>query len=123
MRKILVVDDSTIARLLARSTFEQQGYEVMEADNGIAGLEGYYRDYYPEFYAEPANQEALQNAIEALQDAYSQSVFPEQKADWNSHVSNIGHQNSPGCFRCHDGKHLNDANEAVRLEWHKLHVR
>lgn len=38
-RRILVIDDSTIARLLARTTFEREGYEVIEAENGSAGLE------------------------------------------------------------------------------------
>lgn len=38
-RRILVIDDSAIARRLARSTFEQEGYEVTEAENGSTGLE------------------------------------------------------------------------------------
>jgi hypothetical protein len=25
---------------------------------------------------------------------------------WNTYPSNIGHRNWPGCFRCHDGKHV-----------------
>jgi hypothetical protein len=87
--------------------------------NGIAGLTNYYRTYYPDYYA--ANQEKIDQAILALQDAYRQSVFPEQKSDWNSHPNNIGHKNSPGCFRCHDGKHLNEQGEAIRLECNLCH--
>ena len=87
--------------------------------NGIAGLEGYYRQVYPEFYED--NQGLIQQAINSLQEAYAASVFPEQKSDWTSHVSNIGHQNSPGCFRCHDGKHLNEEEEAIRLECNLCH--
>ncbi len=92
---------------------------IAMALNAIAGLDGYYRDYYPEFYAE--NRESIQQAIQALQEAYSQSVFPEQKADWNAHPNNIGHEFSPGCFRCHDGKHLNADQEAIRLECNLCH--
>jgi len=87
--------------------------------NGIAGLENYYRAYYPDFYAQ--NKELLATAIQTLQEAYRNSVFPEQKADWNSHPNNIGHQDSPGCFRCHDGKHLNAQEEAIRLECNLCH--
>jgi nitrate/TMAO reductase-like tetraheme cytochrome c subunit len=87
--------------------------------NGIAGLTGYYEQYYPEFYA--ANSELVVDAIAALQNAYAKSVFPEQKADWNSHANNIGHQDSPGCFRCHGGKHMNAAQEAIRLECNLCH--
>ncbi len=85
----------------------------------IAGLTDYYETYLPDFYAE--NALLVENAITALQDAYAQSVYPEQKADWNSHPNNIGHEYSPGCFRCHDGKHLNEQEEAIRLECNICH--
>jgi len=87
--------------------------------NGIAGLANYYSTYYPDYYA--ANQEKLDQAIIALQDAYRQSVYPEQKSDWTSHPNNVGHKDSPGCFRCHDGKHLNEQGEAIRLECNLCH--
>jgi len=95
-------------------------YETTEKGlNGIAGLEEYYRTYYADYYN--TNQEKIHAAISALQTAYGNSVYPEQKSDWNSHPSNVGHQNSPGCFRCHDGKHLNANDEAIRLECNLCH--
>ena len=33
----------------------------------------------------------------------------------------MGHIYSPGCFRCHDGKHLNEEQEAIRLECNVCH--
>ena len=87
--------------------------------NHIAGLEGYYQTYYPEYYAE--NQDKISQAIQVLQDAYSNSVYPEQNSDWTTHPNNIGHQNSPGCFRCHDGKHLDQDQKAIRLECNLCH--
>ncbi len=90
-----------------------------EAISGIGGLEAYYRQYYQNFYY--LNQLTILNAIEALQEAYQNSVFPEQKADWNSHPNNAGHKDAPGCFRCHDGKHLNQEQEAIRLECNLCH--
>jgi hypothetical protein len=48
-------------------------------------------------------------------------VFYDQKFDWNSHPNNLGHQDFPGCFRCHDGKHLNPKQEAIRLECNLCH--
>ena len=32
---------------------------------------------------------------------------------WGTHPNNIGHNDSPGCFRCHDGNHSNKANTAT----------
>jgi len=92
---------------------------IAMAMNAIAGLAGYYQTYYPDFYA--ANRDQIEAAIAALQEAYRQSVFPEQKADWTTHVNEIGHKDSPGCFRCHDGKHLNEQQEAIRLECNLCH--
>jgi mono/diheme cytochrome c family protein len=60
-------------------------------------------------------------AITALQGAYEDSTFPEQKSDWTAHPNNVGHKDFPGCFRCHDGKHLNAKQEAVRLECNLCH--
>ncbi len=63
----------------------------------------------------------MQAAIQALQEVYQQSVYPEQKSDWSTHPNNIGHKDSPGCFRCHDGKHLNEQQQAIRLECNLCH--
>lgn len=87
--------------------------------NGIAGLAGYYEAYYPAFYAQ--NQDLVDEAIAALQEYYQQSIFPEQKANWDSHPNNLGHIRSAGCFRCHDGKHLDVEQESIRLECNLCH--
>ncbi|MEJ2448904.1 MAG: hypothetical protein P8Y37_13335 [Anaerolineales bacterium] len=64
----------------------------------------------------------VSKAISELKNAYTNSVFPEQNSDWASHPNNIGHKNSPGCFRCHDGQHFNQQQEAVRLECNLCHA-
>ena len=85
----------------------------------IAGLEGYYQEKYPDFYA--SNSHLVKYAVAAIQKVYSQSVFPDQKITWDTHPSNVGHEYFPGCMRCHDGKHLNAAGEAIRLECNLCH--
>ena len=89
------------------------------AMNGIEGLRGYYQSVYPEFYA--ANRDQVDAVIATLQETYRNSVFPEQKADWTTHANNVGHKVAPGCFRCHDGKHLTSEGEAIRLECNLCH--
>ena len=42
MSKILVVDDSGLARRRARAILEGAGYEVVEAEDGMAALESYF---------------------------------------------------------------------------------
>ena len=40
-RRILLVDDSGLARRLLRTIFEEAGYEVSEATDGLSALERY----------------------------------------------------------------------------------
>lgn len=90
-----------------------------QAINMIDGLAAFYAATYPNFY--DANQSMVTSAIEQVQQIYRDSVFREQKADWRTSPNNAGHMDSPGCFRCHDGKHLNGSNEAIRLECNLCH--
>jgi nitrate/TMAO reductase-like tetraheme cytochrome c subunit/mono/diheme cytochrome c family protein len=92
---------------------------TQEGLNGIDGLEDYYRTYHSDFYA--AHGDQVKAAIAVLKDAYAASVYPEQNSDWTTHPNNIGHKDSPGCFRCHDGKHMDAQQKAIRLECNLCH--
>jgi hypothetical protein len=42
--------------------------------------------------------------------------FEEKGFSWKSFPNHLGHTDTPGCFRCHDGKHFNDKGEVIRLQ-------
>ena len=42
---VLIIDDDTIARMLAREALEQSGWSVEEAENGRLGIEAFVRHY------------------------------------------------------------------------------
>ncbi len=86
---------------------------------GIEGIKSFYQTYYPDVYQE--NSEQIESIVQLLQENYANNVYPEQKSDWTTHPNNIGHQYSPGCFRCHDGKHIDTEGEAIRLECNLCH--
>ena len=86
---------------------------------GIASLQVYYQEKYPDFYAKNAG--LVNVAITEYQETYINSIFPDQGFTWDSHPSNIGHTNSAGCFRCHDGKHISQQNQVIRLECNLCH--
>ncbi|NTW11832.1 MAG: hypothetical protein HGA30_00805, partial [Anaerolineales bacterium] len=93
-------------------------YETREqAFAAFDGLGESYKttDYYP------GNEAKVASAVQALKDIYDRTVFHDQEVDWATHPNNLGHVNAPGCFRCHDGKHLNVENEAIRLECNVCH--
>jgi hypothetical protein len=95
-------------------------YETSQAAmDAIAGLEQYYKDNQSDYYSQ--NAVKVTDALMAIQDIYNRTVFLDQKVDWTTHPDNVGHINSRGCFRCHDGKHLNTNQESIRLECNLCH--
>lgn len=105
----------------------KKAYEVLnaaytsqeEAQAGIAALADYYKTDHPDYYA--GNIQRIDNAVLTLQRYYRDSFFFDQKMNWTTHPNDVGHKDAPGCFRCHDGKHLSPAGEAVRLECNLCH--
>lgn len=65
---------------------------------------GYYQERYPDV-ARTAG-EALDRAVKALITIRDHSVFPAMNLNWKTYAMNNGHRNWPGCFRCHDGRHV-----------------
>ncbi len=90
-----------------------------DAINAITALEEDYRKNFSDYYGQ--NSEKVQKAVAELQAIYDRTVFHDQKVDAATHPDNLGHINSPGCFRCHDGTHLNTEEEAIRLECNLCH--
>ena len=106
-------------RLRAAEALSTTYATMPEALTGIAGLKDFYQTTYPDYYA--ANSAQVDAVIATLQEDYKNNTFPEQKSDWTTHSNNVGHRETAGCFRCHDVKHLNDKQEAIRLECNLCH--
>jgi nitrate/TMAO reductase-like tetraheme cytochrome c subunit len=66
-------------------------------------LQNFYRTQHPEVLADKSALVAT--AGQELVTLYDQNVFPFMKVTWGTHPNHIGHQDYPGCFRCHDGDH------------------
>ena len=84
------------------------------------GLTEYYRETYPEVW--DRQRESLELAIQAIQEMYRRNVFPEMKVAWGTYPNNLGHMNSPGCFRCHDGNHVNAPGTALTQDCNTCHT-
>ena len=115
----VIADDIPDIRRIGAEILSIEYTNQEQALDSISKLDNYYESTFPDFYA--SNQEKVAQAIVELQNIYTTSVFEEQEINWATHPNNVGHNNSPGCFRCHDGKHLNSDNEAVRLECNLCH--
>ncbi len=73
------------------------------ADKITAGLENFYRTQYPQIWNSQRVQ--VDRAAKTLVAIYGENVFPFMKVTWGTHPNNLGHNDYPGCFRCHDGSH------------------
>jgi hypothetical protein len=87
-------------------------YETQEA--GLAAMDGlaqFYQSQYPAVYADQG--QAVQDAVTALQEVYEHTTFPSMNLTWDVYPDNLGHTDFPGCFRCHDGQHVDAQGEPI----------
>jgi nitrate/TMAO reductase-like tetraheme cytochrome c subunit len=74
-------------------------------------LVDFYKTKYPEIAGSKAA--AIQSAAGAVQGIYLSNIFPDMKIGWGTYPSNLGHTDSPGCFRCHDGDHVSADGRSI----------
>jgi nitrate/TMAO reductase-like tetraheme cytochrome c subunit len=67
-------------------------------------FESFYKEKYPAVYA--AKQSEVAHSAQGVLSIYRRNVFPAMRVTWGSYPNNIGHQDFPGCFRCHDDSHV-----------------
>ncbi len=116
-RNVIAAD---IPEIHLKATEVLTNYATVDAGlAAIAGLKDYYKRVHTDYYA--LNGPLVDAAVAALQDAFQKSFFPDQKENWQTHPNNVGHKDTPGCFRCHDGKHLDSQQQAIRLECNLCH--
>jgi hypothetical protein len=98
------------------------GYATMSA--AMTGIESSMRDFYQENYPEVSkkNARALTSSIEGLKNIYRNTIFPYMKSDWAVYPDNIGHLDSPGCFRCHNDEMRSAEGDRVATACHTCHV-
>jgi hypothetical protein len=108
--------------LLPRDLPSIKEVAVQALDGGYAttpealeGIDRHLREYYQEEHPEVLEEhpEAVDASVETLRKIYQRTIFPEMKADWRAHPDNLGHLNSPGCFRCHNEGMRNSEGESI----------
>jgi hypothetical protein len=83
-------------------------------------IRGFYRREYPEVIERRADD--LRGAISEIQAIYRRTIFPEMKAQWSAYPNNIGHRDSPGCFRCHNDSMQSDDGDTIFTDCSKCHL-
>lgn len=80
----------------------------------------FYKEEYPEIHDEKGDE--ITSAVKELQARYQQAIFPEMKIYGNTYPDNIGHLYFPGCFRCHDGRHVTSYGERLSRNCNVCHI-
>lgn len=69
----------------------------------------------------PQRTSDVTHAVDSAQQLYRHNVFPEMKVTWGTYMSQLGHTDVPGCFRCHDEAHKSRAGAAIRQDCELCH--
>jgi nitrate/TMAO reductase-like tetraheme cytochrome c subunit len=108
------IDDSIAAGKISQSLpyIKREGVSRLdksytsegEAEQAIDRIRGWYAAKYPLVWS--ARRRQVDRAVRELKAIYELVATPEMKAIAADYPNNLGHQSSPGCFRCHDGAHF-----------------
>jgi len=85
----------------------------------VEGITSYYRASYPEIYN--TKRALVEQAAATSADIYLRNIFPDMKVAWGTHPNNLGHNDFPGCFRCHDGSHTSADGQTITNDCSACH--
>lgn len=97
--------------------------EYASSDEAARKIPEAIRQYYREtqaalYQTRSADIETASRAILAI---YNANVFPDLKVTWGTYKNNLGHTDSPGCFRCHDEQHTSADQKTITQECGACH--
>ena len=79
----------------------------------------YYADSHPEVLAE--READVRAAAAALAEIYTVNVHPSMGIEWGTYPNHIGHEEAPGCFRCHNDEHSAEGGEVISQDCDTCH--
>jgi len=84
-----------------------------------AAFAAYYRDSQPAVWA--ARQAEVESSAKGVLAIWNRNIFPDMKVTWGKYPVNIGHNDFPGCFRCHDGSHTAPGGATITQDCNACH--
>jgi hypothetical protein len=74
-------------------------------------VSAFYRSSYSDVYN--TRRALVEQSAQSIADIYLRYIFPAMKVGWGVHPNNLGHNDFPGCFRCHDGSHTSAEGQTI----------
>ncbi len=85
----------------------------------VEGITNYYKTTYPEVYN--GKRALVGQSADNVAQIYLRNIFPEMNVNWGVHPNNLGHNDFPGCFRCHDGSHTSADGQTISNDCNACH--
>lgn len=97
--------------------------DYKDGDAAQAAIQKGLSDFYEKSHSEVAAKRGAEIAAagRVLADIYASNVAPELGVTWGTYPDNRGHQESPGCLRCHDGDHVTATGDVITKNCFKCH--
>jgi len=84
-----------------------------------AAFEAFYRQNYPDIWS--GRRGEVTASADGVLAVYDRNIFPAMKVTWGKYPLNVGHTDSPGCFRCHDDSHKAKSGQAITQDCNACH--
>jgi nitrate/TMAO reductase-like tetraheme cytochrome c subunit len=84
-----------------------------------AEISKFYQTNYPQIYQ--TQRSAVEQSGQEIANIYLRNIFPDMRVTWGVHPNNLGHNDSPGCFRCHDGSHTSADGQTITNDCSACH--
>lgn len=81
---------------------------------------GFYRQQHPTVWREHGAR--VETAVREVQKIWARNVFPNMRVGWGTYPNNVGHEDFPGCFRCHDESHKRADGVAITQDCTACHT-
>lgn len=77
----------------------------------VEEINNFYRTNYAAVYN--SRRSLVQQSADTVAAIYLRNIFPDMNMKWGVHPNNLGHNDFPGCFRCHDGSHTSADGQTI----------
>jgi len=84
-----------------------------------AEISKFYQTNYAQIYQ--TQRAAVEQSGQEIANIYLRNIFPDMHVAWGVHPNNLGHNDSPGCFRCHDGSHTSADGQTITNDCSACH--
>src|SRR5262249_26170023 len=84
-----------------------------------AAFAQYYQQSFPAVWT--SRQAEITSSAKQLLAIWNRNIFPAMNVTWGRSPFNIGHNDFPGCFRCHDGNHIAKDGASISQDCNACH--